>query len=115
MNEQRRCFRLAVQEQIVRQHWILVHGIVENKGNRIPHAWLEDRDAVIVWDVESETATVRELYYKRGKVSVITRYTIGETLELMKGSEHYGPWHPAFAAYLKFHSKDRDGVIPPRS
>lgn len=101
MNEQRRSFRLAAQEQIVRQHWILVHGVVETKGARLPHAWLEDTDSRIVWDAQSETVTVKELYYNLGKVSVIARYSIGRTLEKMRGSDHYGPWHPAFSTYFK--------------
>ena len=99
MSEQRRCFRLAAQEQITRHHWILVHGVVETKHYRIPHAWLEDAAGGIVWDVEAETVMVKELYYSMGKVSVITRYKIDGTLEMMRDSDHFGPWHSAYTAY----------------
>lgn len=104
MNEQWRCFRLAAQELITRQHWILVHGTVEgdrhHKGVRFSYAWLEDIDGNIVWNAESKLLIVRELFYSWGRVKDTIIYDIDEALIEMRHSDHYGPWYPEFMKYL---------------
>lgn len=105
MNEQRQCFRLATQEQLHRQHWILVHGTIEddgkNKGVRFPYAWLEDITGNIVWNVETKTLMVREMFYDLGKVKDTIRYGFSEMVIEMRHSEHYGPWYPELMKYYE--------------
>ncbi len=104
MDDQRQSFRLTIREQILRQHWILIHGTVLIHGKfgeiRFPYAWLEDTSGNIVWNVESKEVLLRESFYDLGQVCETTKYRINEALFEMRYNRHCGPWTPNLLNYF---------------
>lgn len=79
----------------------LVHGIVTGDGSDIKgfkflHSWVEiGTDEVVVVDAakpERVIVQARDVYYHRGCIEKVKRYTFEEALRLTVAFEHLGPW-----------------------
>ena len=105
------CFQTAVDVQLQKPDWIIVHGLPlgrggNAKGLRYPHAWLESPDRQMVFDTSLhekglEPYVDKQMYYDLGNILWTVTYDFSATRKQLDMHGHYGPWHSKLETQMK--------------
>lgn len=72
----------------------IVHGVVNGQqhltGFQFGHAWIEVEGVCI--DGCTGSVITKEVYYKAGNITDVTRYRLAEALAEVEAKGHAGPW-----------------------
>ena len=89
-NRNGRCYELTVKAMLHEpgaDQFTLVHGEIDGRSGRMPHAWIEIGDGRI-YDPSTNN------YWPADEWGVpIARYTRREMADQMRKHGHSGPWH----------------------
>lgn len=66
------------------------HGPI--KGVKFGHAWLEKKGMVLDLSNGHNIMLDKEIYYKKGNIANVKKYTADETARIILKYEHWGPW-----------------------
>jgi len=92
-------YRYFMEHNFEYENLRLVHGLVTGQGAIAGivynHAWVEDIDERIVYDMtmpESFRIVPSFIYYQLGKIKTTYKYDYKEVIEKSMEYETYGPW-----------------------
>lgn len=102
------CFEVAYHffdDNYSQGNFVLVHGYVSGQGKlsgfKYVHAWVEDTDHNLVYDLtqkDSYRILPMDFYYRIGKINTsdIIKYNHQQVLSEIQKNPVYGPWSDKF-------------------
>ena len=87
-----RCYELSFATILDNPDWLLVHGSVNGRYERIGHAWLE-KDGMI-YDAVLNERMPKDVYFEKYDVENCLTCANLEAAKLVLSTGHYGPWTP---------------------